>query len=459
MLAGLFAVPCATAQTTPGTQRELGSVVRDGRDRFTLLEQPLQNRQLRAQLDDGRLGGSWGRSLGPLTLASDVSIGTQQTLNGKRQSRFHGFFLADNFLEAQLADGLQANLNLLLLNPSASDGYRASAAAIAGLTLHAQFSAGTIAGRELQLDVYGPDLDWVTLGQGLLIENLPAEGLVGSARCAGVELDTTYFGRALWPDDDLLTAGLSLLDRDLGVRVSRWTFRRLEPGMTVAAGLTDDYFDDLDKETATYLGGFFNFEALKGWRVAGEYARHTGSDPASGLLLRSDWLRPNWGPLSVHVGYQFRWYQRGFGPRPTLLSPLSAFNTPELERSYVTNSHEYFGLSSQFEQASHTALGEASLRLSRWEFFAEGELWHRRAFARASPARVVYGVDGFRAPGSETRVFYHAGVRFRPWSARPHRASAALTNKQAHVGTQVSSLTQERFEEGYYFLARWEVFL
>src|SRR5687767_11175493 len=65
----------------------------DDRDRFTLLEQHLLNRQLFLQLESEQQAFRLGRRWQPLTLAVDASVGGQMTPGDDRQSRFHGYYV------------------------------------------------------------------------------------------------------------------------------------------------------------------------------------------------------------------------------------------------------------------------------------------------------------------------------------------------------------------------------
>src|SRR5512145_1770061 len=68
--------------------------------------------------DTYRLGPRHGLA----TAFSDVNIGTQQGLDGStEQSRYHGRFLANSYAAVRPITGLDVNLNLLMLSPSASE--------------------------------------------------------------------------------------------------------------------------------------------------------------------------------------------------------------------------------------------------------------------------------------------------------------------------------------------------
>jgi hypothetical protein len=106
-----------------------------------------------------------------LAAIADLGIGTQQAWTGGTQTRFHGYFLADTYLAAALTPGLEANLNMRVLNPSASDGYRLSSMVVPGFALHARYPLPflSVGGQPVRLDVLGTDLGWITVGRGLLL--------------------------------------------------------------------------------------------------------------------------------------------------------------------------------------------------------------------------------------------------------------------------------------------------
>jgi hypothetical protein len=417
-------------------------VVDDSRDQFTLLPQHLVNRNLIAQLADAdqsfRMGRAWDR----LALAGDLDIGTQQVYAGGVQGRFHGYYLARTYVAAMPFRGVEANLNVLFFNPSASDPYRTSSQVNAGLALHLYFDAFQIAGHPLQLGVYGTDLDWVTLGQGLLVERTPLEGVMVEARWRGLVLRRMYAGRAFWDDDDLLTTTLSALGGRAQLTHVQWQTDHLA---TIAQYLS--------ASLAMPLASRFSLAAEAGVRFDKGVSHARG-----GALLRADVVerRPR---FQLHLGYQFRWYQDGFGPRDDLQFPASTFNLPYREDTYVTNSYEYLGISKVYQQWSHTVMFEGRVFLApRLQLFVDTEAWLRYAAARTDPW-VIYTPDGFRAPGHKLLVTYRTGLRLFPWPGLPHRMGATITNKQTHSATDSNTEVLQRFDRGTYFLFTMEAFL
>ena len=448
----VFVIACcgarlASAEADPWSHTEAS-------DRYSLLDQRLVNRQLLEQLEGQpyRLGagrGRWG-------LAGDLSIGTQQTAG--EQTRYHGWYVADLFAAARLVEGLEANFNLLALNPSASDGYRTSSQITAALTLEATCDIVRLGSDPVRAKLLGTDLGTVTVGQGLLLERTPIEGIAAQASWRSVAASMMFGGRALWNDDDLLTISLSVLDGRIELILAEWKKHRL-PAPSV---VSNTWPDTLPSDDPAWYGSVaLDLPLPGGFRLASEYAlrpRHGALRQA--LLLRGDYLSHPARWLDVHAGYQFRYYDDRFGPRDRLWPPLSVFNTRYQEEMYVTNPFEYFALSEAFAQWSHTTMYEVRVRpWDRWELFGNAELWLRFAAARHEPRWVAFTPDGFRAPGSRASPFYDVGLRFYPWVHLPHRAATYLTNKQAISGEQATDAVPRRFQTGTYLVIELEAYL
>jgi hypothetical protein len=421
----------------------------DGRDRYTLFDRHLQTRQLRQQLEqpdqDFRLTRAWE----PFRAAGDVSIGTQQTYGYGSQTHFHGFAIADTFLSLQLLPGLDVTLNLLAFNPSASDGYRASAVIKPGVALDASRDLFDIAGTPLRFGVTGTDLGVITLGNGLLFEQTELEGVAGFLEYGSARLSYLYGGRALWADDDLIRSELSLLDGRLRFMFVEWQtkfqLRLAVPGR--APTLIDE------KGVSRYADVAVDLPLGHGFRTALEYALRFRERPRSGALLRADFLRRDLGRLDLHLGYQFRFYEHGVGPRNFELQPTVPFSFPYQEDTYVTNPFEYLGISEDFEQWSHTVMLEARFELRRGlQIFGDAELWQRTASAFSRAGVPVKTPEGFEAPGQRLSAYYRAGFSYSPWEHWPHRADVFITNKQ--VPGENEPVTFQRFKPGRYYVLR-----
>ena len=423
----------------------------DGRDRYTLFDRHLQTRQLRLQLEQPGQGFRLTRDWEPFRAAGDVAIGTQQTYGHGEQSRFHGFAIADTFLSLRILPGLDVTLNLLAFNPSASDGYRVSAVIKPAVALDAEADLFRIAGKPLHLGVSGTDLGFVTLGEGLLFEQTQLEGVVGWLDYGDATLSYLYGGRALWEDDDLIRTELALFGRRLRFMFVEWQNKLAlaDPlGPRTIANLT------LEGKTARYADVTLDLPLPHGFRSAFEYALRFRDTPRHAALLRLDYLRRDLGPLDLHAGYQFRFYQHGFGPRNLALAPTVPFSFPYQEDVYVTNPFEYLGISEDFEQWSHTLMLEARLELLHGiELFAFEELFERRATAFSRQATAVTTWEGLQAPGRRLGHYYSAGVSYYPWRGLPHRADVFVTDKQV-PGTS-SMLTPQRFAPGRYYVLRF----
>jgi len=428
----------------------------EAHDEYSLLDRRLVNRQLFEQLElqDYRQGNRWRR----FAIASDLSIGTQQTFDDSPQSRYHGWYVADTFVAARIVDGLEANFNLLALNPSASDGYRESSQITGALTLHAAFDAIPLGTEILRAELLGLDLGTVTVGQGLLFEQTPMEGVVGVLGWRGLDLDVMYGGRALWSDDDLITTSLSALDGRVKLVAVQWQKSKLPDPSLGTSAWPDEFPQD---EPSRYGSLALDLPLPWGFRIAAEHAvRLREEGPRHGTLLRADFLGRGMHGVDVHTGYQFRYYQTGFGPRDRLWPPTSVFNTLDQENAYVTNPFEYFALSERFEQWSHTTMFELRVMLlDHLQLFGNAELWLRYAAARERPRWVVLAPDGFRAPGVGTKAFYDLGVRYYPWRGLPHRAGAFITNKQVNCRGSATDAVAERFDPGFYYVLELEAYL
>jgi hypothetical protein len=318
----------------------------------------------------------------------------------------------------------------------------------------------------VRVDVVGIDLDRVTLGAGLLIEQIPLEGARAGVGWRDWRLDALVGGRVFWDDDNLLATTFSAFDGLAQVLLVAWD----KHGERQTSPIQIQQRGNLANEpesSSWYAGAALDVPLSDQLRVAAEYEARLREPIRNGVLARADYLNKSYPGLAFHAGYQFRWYQHGFGPRDALISPTTNFTTPYSEDMYVTNSFEYFGISEFFEQWSHTLMLEGRGRLSRHlELFAELELWLRYARSSATPELVLYTPSGFRAPGRELSPHYRAGASAYPWAAQPHRVNCFITNKQvesAPLGTGLFERerlgSDRRYDPGTYLLLELEVFL
>lgn len=403
----------------------------DATDQRTLLPKKLVNRSLSTQLDEFRLG----QDLGLLTMAADVQIGTQAPLDGMSPTPFHGFFVSDVYIEAQVIEGLDINLNLLMLNTTASGGYRVLADLLPGLAAHLHLDVATLLGDPVSFNFVTPDLDLVTLGEGLLVETIPLEGFMGALAWRGLEFRSVFGGRVFWQTDDLLHFSLRALDGAIGLGLTQWW-----------SGYMDEPAEFEPKVDGRYAHIFGRWQPLPGLTLAGEYgARVTTAKPfAHSGLARADLLHRA-GQFAFHVGYQARYYGQGFGPFDSLTTPSTIMSTPNREDYYATNSYEYLWLTPYFDQYSHTVVFEGQYHIGKFNLFAELEWWVRMVSDVQEPSRLVKNRRGDSFPGVLTQTYYKVGAALMPFPALPHRIAVYLSNKAVTSYQRVTIPVVERF--------------
>lgn len=414
----------------------------DPRDPWTLLDRHLVNRELFTQIRAPGQHFRFGNDLDWLAVAADAGIATQQTGGINPQSRYHGFFLFDGFLAIQPVEFVDVNVEILLLNPSASDGFRLSAQVSAGVTLHLHYDDWTIAGVPLDVDALGVDLGPVTIGRGLLVEQIPLEGEIISVGYDGFYLRHLFGGRVFWSDDDLISFALGALDGAVELNFVRWQFTTTEVN-----------------PAAHYLTLSFNWPFNEWVGLAAEYgARLRDTLETAGMVRVDARFGDIWG-AGFHVGYQGRYYGRGFGPRTTAEAPNLVFSTPAREDTYVTNSFEFFDIAPLFDQWAHTLMAEVRIPLFDHLYITgTTELLIRSLDNPRGVSRVAY-VRGHRAPGQWAEVYYRFGVEVRPWPELPHRINGFFTNKQVQSDLFIVDPVRNRFEPGDYIVIEAEVFL
>lgn len=421
---------------------QIGAIYDDPRDRYTLLTPHLINRELFAQLESPVQDFRFGRDLGWLAVAADVNVATQQSTGTNPQSRFHGFFVFDGFIAVRPVEFVDLNLDLVLLNPSASDGFRLSSQIYTGVALHLHYDEWRLAGRRVEIDGLGIDLGPVTLGRGLLVEQIPLEG-----ETIGIAWGDFYFrhlfgGRVFWSDDDLIAFALGALDGRVELQFVRWQFVS-EPVNPAAHYVTFA----LDWPINEWSG------------FAAEYSARLRDTLETAGMVRFDATFGAPFGEGLHVGWQSRYYGRGFGPRTTSEAPTLVFNTPYREDTYVTNSFALFDVAPLFDQWSHTLMVEARVELFEHVYLSgAGELLVRVLDNPAGEKRVAY-VDGHRAPGWWAELYYRVGFEIRPWSELPHRINAYFTNKQVSSADNVVDPVRRRFADGDFVVIGAEVFL
>ncbi len=268
-------------------------IVADDRDEYTLFYRHPVNRQIFEQMSDQSFAYRLGPHTGPITALSDVTMGTQQVIDAPSQSRYHGWFLADTYVGVRPVLGLDINLNLLMLNPSASDGYRVSGSVHPGLALHLYQDLFTVDHRPVRFDIMGTDLGWVTTGNGLLLESTPLEGVIGVARWKDWELKYMFSGRAFWYDDDYETFSLSALKRKIQVNFANWQLHdpplgTLPPVPGYDSGTPDLYSYPMNH---AYYATLATRWPIEPWlRLATEFGYRVEKQPRVGALGRADFI-------------------------------------------------------------------------------------------------------------------------------------------------------------------------
>ncbi len=398
----------------------------DGRDPHSLFSPKLLNRQLHLQLKEEpsrlshRVGSEW------FSFAVDFTMGTQ--LPPGQQTRFHGFFVSDGYVELRPVEGVELDLNLVMLNISASDGYRFSTYLFPGAALHLYVDAFDIDGIPLRIDFLGPDLDLVTIGKGLLLEQTPLEGEQISLTWGDIELRHVFGGKIFWPDN-LVTAALDFFQGSAGILYSLWfsDSNFFDP----QSSLGFRPFGDRDPYTSHHLGVYGSYEVLPELTLTGEYsAKLFEGTPKSGLLLRADWSGELFEDCQAHLGYQFRYYQRGFGPNVNLNETTTSPILPYREQVYATNSFEYFGVSKYFDQWSHSMMAELEYR--PWEHVvltAAVEYFFRAASDPEVHDKIIIHPLYGRLPGITELTYYRLGFEVYPWAEEQHHLSFLFTNK------------------------------
>lgn len=392
------------------------TVYEDGRDLRSLTLKKLVNRDLDAQLDAWRLG-----DFDFFRAAFNGLVSTQAPLDGGGMTPYHGFFVADLFLEVEPIEGVTANLNLTMFNRTASGGFRILTDVRPGFAFTVHTPLFELDEAPLFVDFVGPDLDLVTIGQGLMMENIPLEGFITGFRYRDWALRGIFGGRAFWPEDDYLHIALDALDGALGVGFTQWW-----------SGSED--YEVTSFPEARYLSAHGRWSPWLPLTLSAELAtRVTSFAPAA--LARVDYSAELEG-VRIHLGYQFRYYAEGFGPRDTLVAPSVVGVLPTHESTYATNAFLFLWASPEMEQWTHAVMAEARYRVERWEFFTELEGWVRVARRNLPDDPVLTAPDGRQVPGEGWSGFYSAGLRFYPVNDLPHFVTLFASNKHVFAPHQ-----------------------
>lgn len=445
-----------------GSVGHTNDIYRDARDNWSLMHKGLLNRQLPEQLNAPNQTFRYGKNLAPFSVAADASTGGQQSLPGTRydQTRFHGYFILDTYGSLRLFDTLDVNLNLNFINPSFCDGYHESFQLLGGLSIHWRKTLLTLKHKPLRFDALLMDLDSVTVGEGLLIEQIPLEGFSFSLSWNNMSLSALIAARVFWNNDDFLAIPLKLFNGQITLLAAFWYFTEVAPDTDVGAF---DVFRSSNKiqEIFPYVGIAAHHHFDDQFGIAAEYLlRLKDGNASSALLLRGDYKNQLHKRVNLHVGYQFRFYQQRFAPSGEPNQATTAPQLPERENSYVTNSFEYFSISPWYHQLSHTVMTEVQLHLTKqFQLFYELEYWMRWVNNTSSHPRVLYVEGSKKAPGVWKDIFYHMGFRYRLFAAAPHQVSVFVSNKWVASDTKSTSPMPIRYINDPLFGFELEVFL
>lgn len=423
----------------PATQLELDYLVRPW-DHWSLLDHRPANRQLWRQQQPFRVFPADNR----LAFLSDVLVGTQMPRPGSNLGTWHGHAIADAYFGVRVNENLDVNLNAIAFHMSASYGYRSTATVAPGLAVHLHGTAG-----DLRADLIAIDLSTVTLGQGLLFEQLPLEGAMGRLRWNDWWFRLLIGGQLHSSGDDLfaLTAGW----HDLQMSWYGWSQRGFD-ALPQWLDLTAEV-PGLPDSMRVGVEGLV--------RIEGEGLGRTAA------MARVDWM-PALSNGALHVGYQYRWYAHGYGPNGKRLE--TTFIRPAFiwrEDTYLTNGYEAFWPSGLFDQHWHTVMVESDIPMGRpWIVGrVEAELWGRWMNNRDNPERTLptlnaNGTAVHYLPAPDLRFYHRIGVELRPFRDRPDRLRLWVINKVAAASTDPTANTQTRMVPGRPLIAfELEVFL
>lgn len=408
-------------------------------DPWSLLDRPLANRRLPEQLaaPSQRFRLSAGHET--LVAAADALVQGQVPRKGVGPSVWHGFATVDLFLAARPAEVLDVSLNLLAYNVTASGGYRNRAGVSPGLAIHLHDRLGTLAGAPLDGDLIALDLGPVTVGHGLFVELSGMEGGVTRLQWGPAYLRFLLGGQVNWALDDLFLTTVDVYGVNLNWLV--WA----QDGLRGAPQLLS-----LAVETPG-MPSWLRLAAEGGVRLTGDE-----SPPRFAGLARTDWIPGPLGPVTLHLGYQFRIYEQGYSPRgdARVETPRMGFGTPAREDTYVTNAFDYLQASVLYHQWSHTVMAEGQYDLNEW-LALRGEVEHRWWYFRdrVRPPRLSARDDDLGGyawpllPAPIEELYYRAGLQVRVVPGQPHRLRGWVANKFIASRGWLSDGTALRFAE------------
>lgn len=406
-------------------------------DPWSLQDRRFANRKLAEQLDQPHQRHRVFAGKDGFVAAADAQTGTSYP----KPNPWHGHVLADLFFGWQAIEGVDLNVNLPVYNTSASTGAQGGTGVLPGVAVHLyqQWDA-------VKVDFIANHLGQTTLGKGLMLEQISLEGVLINARWDEVWVRGIIGGQVhLAPADDLfgVIAGVG----PFSLNWLAWNQYDQTHYLTLAGEVPG-------------LGPHARIAAEAGVRFPDEAPFRAAA------MARADWIPPRLWGLQVHLGYQARYYQQGFGKNGGNITPITT--GPAMiwvEDTWFTNAFQAWWPAPYYDQWWHTAMFEGHWRLNeRWALRSEVEFAFK-AFDDPEPLvrrlpRAPSWSDKPLYPAPETRLLYRAGVEFTPFRGLPHRLRLWGLNKATPIlGNPRIEQTERFLQRGPTVAFELEVFL
>lgn len=361
-----------------------------------------------------------------LIAAADAQTGTSL---GWRDppNPWHGYVVGDLFAAARLWEGIDLNVNLLAFNVTSSAGVRQAVRILPGVAAHLYGET-----RGVELDFIATDLGAVTLGRGLMFEQIDMEGALLQADWGAFWLRGMIGGQVHVAMDDLfvISAGAFGLTLD-------WMAWNQPTGMPHYLSVSGDL---------PGTGPHVRLAAQGAVRLPFQ-----GQSARGAAMVRADWMPPTLGDWTLHLGYQARVYQQGVGPGGERITPVSTGPAYlAREDTWLTNAFDAWWPSVYYNQWWQTAMFEAHWQVFEgWALRSEVEAAFKVFDDPQSPARrlprVGFDSAGPTFPDPDLQVLYRAGIEATPFDG-PHRLRLWMMNKATPVITRFAQLpTRTRF--------------
>ncbi|MGK0359579.1 MAG: hypothetical protein ACI9U2_001881 [Bradymonadia bacterium] len=395
-------------------------------DPWSLQDHRLANRflfeQLAAPEQQSRLFANGETLIAAADAQTGTSLGSRDPPNP-----WHGYVVGDLFAAARLWEGIELNVNLLAYNATSSAGVRRATGILPGVAAHLYGETG-----DVTLDFLATDLGAVTLGRGLMFEQLEMEGALLKAEWNGIWLRGLIGGQVHVAQDDLFVISMGMAGLSLD-----WMAWNQQTGMPHYLSVSGDL---------PGLGPHLRLAAQGAVRLPFQ-----GQSARVAAMLRADWMPPATRDWTLHLGYQARFYQQGVGPGGEAVTPVST--GPALiarEDTWLTNAFDAWWPSVYYDQWWHTVMFEAHWQVfDGWALRGEVEGALKMYDDPQSPTRRLprVGSDGSGPlyPDADLRVMYRAGIEATPFDG-PHRLRLWMMNKATPTIPQaVPFPTQTRF--------------